>query len=302
MRLLKLWRTFKEGLTNFFRNGWLSVATISVLTISLYIISFTFVLGITANLILKNVEDKVNISVYFNPDVPESDILSIKSKLAGYQEIKKVDYVSKDQALDEFKALTNDDPSINQALQVIGENPLLPSLLIKANQPDQYQLISNVIQNNYGDKINRISYEENKSAIDRLNSIVRMVKEIGLILAIIFIVVAILVTFNTIRITIYSHRAEFEIMRLVGASNMYVEMPYIFEGIFYGVSAAVVSVILMLITVKFLSRMTAKFLDQGSLISSYMASFWLIFGILLFMGAGLGVISSFIAIRRYLKK
>jgi cell division transport system permease protein len=303
MKVLKLWRTLKEGFQNFIRNGWLSVATISILTISLYLISLTFMIGITANLLLRNVQEKINISIYFNPSIEESEILSIKNKIQNYQEIKSVEYVSKNQALDEFMAFGNNDPSIKQALDELGDNPLLASLVIKANQSDQYDTINQALEkSDFREEISRINYDKNKVIIERLDKIIKFSKEIGIILGIIFVLIAVLITFNAIRITIYSHKQEFEIERLVGASNLYIRMPFIFEGIFYGFSASIVSAIMLLITAKLVSNFVQKAISQGDVMSLYLANFWYIFGILFTLGILLGVVSSFIAIRRYLKK
>ncbi|MDO8529356.1 MAG: permease-like cell division protein FtsX [bacterium] len=302
MKLLKLWRTFKEAFQNFIRNGWLSVATISILTISLYLISLTFMIGITADALLKNVQEKINISVYFNPSATEEDIVSIKNKLVNYKEIKSVEYISKEQALQELRD-TNVDSSIKQALDEIGENPLLASLVIKANQSSDYDVINQAIENSdFREQISRVNYEKNKTAIERLNKIINFSKDIGLILGIIFVLIAVLITFNAIRITIYSHKQEFEIERLVGASNLYIRMPFIYEGILYGFSASLVSAGLLLITAKLISSFTQKAISQNNLMALYIHNFWYIFLMLFLIGISLGVISSFIAIRRYLKK
>jgi len=303
MKILKLWRTLKEGFQNFVRNGWLSVATISILTISLYLISLTFMIGITTDLLLKNVQDKINISIYFNPTVEESDIIAVKNNLQSYGEIKSIEYISREQALEEFMEMGNNDPVIKQALDEIGENPLLASLVIKANQSDQYDKINDNIEKSYfKEDISRINYDKNKIIIERLNKIVIFSKEIGIILGSIFVLIAVLITFNAIRITIYSHKQEFEIERLVGASNLYIRMPFIFEGIFYGFSASIVSAILLLITAKLISSFVERTISQDNVMSLYLSNFWQIFGILFVMGILLGVLSSFIAIRRYLKK
>lgn len=302
MKLLKLWRTFKEGFVNFFRNGWLSFATISVLAISLYIISVTFFIWIMADVVLKSIEEKINISVYFQPEVSEEEVLEIKGVFAGIEGVKSVEYVSKNQAFDEFKNLGESDPSIKKALELIGENPLLSSLVIRAHSSEKYESIDQAVQNaGLGEKINRISYKENKDSIERFNSIIKIIKEIGLALGVIFVAVAVMITFNTIRITIYSHKQEFEIMRLVGASNLYVEMPYVFEGIFYGISASIVSIIALFGTVKFMSSFANKIVPGYNLVSYYLDHLLLIFSSLVVLGIILGIISSFIAIRRYLK-
>jgi cell division transport system permease protein len=303
MKLLKLWRTFKEGAINFTRNGWLSFATISVLALSFYVLSVIAYLGITSKLILENVQQKINVSVYFNPDVDEQQILNIKSELEKYKkEIKSIEYVSREKALDQFLASGENNDTINKAIEEIGENPLYAFLLIKANDPSYYETITQSIRRSgFNDKINRINFDTNKRIIDRLNGIIGVVEKAGIILGSIFVLISILITFNTIRITIYAHKQEFEVMSLVGASRTYVKMPFIFEGLFYGASAAIVSIILLFITIKFISPFTRGAVAEGELMNYFSAHFWQYFFLMLLFGVVLGVSSSFIAIRRYLK-
>jgi len=301
MKLLKLWRTFKEGVKNFYRNGWLSFATVSIMTISLYIMSLTVLIAVGSGSAVRGVQEKINISIYFNPEVSEKKIIEIKDNLAGYQEVKSIEYISKNQALDEFLA-GNNDPSITQALEEIGENPLLSSLVIQAQSPEQYEIIAQAIeQSNFRDDVSRINYEKNKAAIGRLADFINFVEKIGFILGSIFIVVAVLITFNTIRITIYSHKQEFEIMRLVGASNTYVRMPHVFEGIFYGIASAIIVLILLFITFQFIAPATQNIVSREVLVSFYFQYFGIMAIFLLFSGMALGMVSGYIAIRRYLK-
>lgn len=303
MKSNKLKRTFQEGLDNFYRNGWLSFATVSVLAISLYIISVTIILGVTANIVLKNIQDKINISVYFNQDVKEETILKVKDDLVGFKEIKSIDYVSKDQALEQFKKFSDGNKSVSQALEELnGENPLLSALVIKAKDPNQYDVIAKSIENSsFATNISRIDFQENKAAIDRLSSIIKLVEQVGLTLGIVFVIIGVLITFNAIRLTMYAHKQEFEIMRLVGASNLYIRMPFIFEGIFYGISSAFIVIVLLFITSKFLAPLTEGSISGGDIVSFYFHNFFTIFGLLLLSGIGLGTLSGFIAIRRYLK-
>lgn len=302
MKFIKLKRTFQEGLNNFYRNGWLSFATVSVLAISLYVISVTVILGVTANIVLKNVQDKINVSVYFNPDVEESRILEIKESLIGYQEIKSIDYVSKDKALLQFKKMGENNPSINQALDEIGENPLLSALVVRAKNPSEYDIIVKAIKgSSFAGDIGRIDFEENQAAIEKLTGIMKIVEQVGLTMGIVFVFIGILITFNAIRLTMYAHKQEFEIMRLVGASNIYIRMPFIFEGIFYGIVSAFVVMITLYITSKFLSPLTQGSIMGGDIVSFYFGNFFTIFGSLLLSGILLGTVSGIIAIKRYLK-
>jgi cell division transport system permease protein len=303
MKFLKLWRTFKEGGKNFYRNGWLTFATVSVLAISLYVVCLTTLLALGTNEIINSVKEKINIIVYFKSEVSEERIVSVKKDLSAYnKEIKEVKYVSKHQALDEFLKSSGDDPAIIQALEEIGENPLLASLIIKANNPEDYDLINQAIsRSDFRDNISKINYEANKTSIEKLNNFLVLTQKIGLIISAIFMVVAVLVTFNTIRLTIYARRKEFEIMRLVGASNLYIRVPCVFEGIFYGLASSFISLILAFFTIQFIAPMVQEAVSKEVVVSFYFQYFALLALIVILGGIILGMVSSLIAIRRYLK-
>jgi cell division transport system permease protein len=299
---LTIGRTFKEALKNLFRNGWLSVATISILILSLYVVSVLFVVTHTVDNILKDVQEKVNVSVYFKPAISEEEIFKIKSDLQLNGSVKSVNYVSRDTALENFKRDNADEPIILQSLQEIGDNPLLASLVVKARDVDQYQSIADYINNaSYKDKIGRINYGRNKEIIDKLNSVIATIRRVGISLGIIFAIISILITFNTIRITIYAQRREIEIMRLVGASNTFIRLPYIFEGIIYGILASIISMLILFLTLKFITPYVSSVVPTENLIDFYNNNFFQIFGIQLLVGVLLGIFSSAIAMRKYLK-
>lgn len=301
-RTLKLWRTLKEGMVNFRRNGWLSLATISILSLSLFIISVAFLISLGANLVVENFENRVNITVSFNPDIAEERILTIQQNLKRFREIESVEYISRDQALTQFLDQSNNDPEIRQAIEEIGENPLLASLVIRAKNQSDYEKIAQVLnQSEYKEEISRINYERNKRIFDRLNTISLAAKKFGLSVGIAFALIAVLITFNTIRITIYSHRQEFEIMRLVGASNLYVRMPYIFEGMLYGLSAGLITLLLLAGATYGVRGFTQGAFPQGDLFQVFLEHLPLLSLSTLLSGVFLGVISSYIAIRRYLR-
>jgi cell division transport system permease protein len=302
MLLLTLSRTFKSGFQHFKRNGWLSFAVISIISLTLLIISTLIVLSIAANLVIRSVQDKVDISVYFKSDTEESKIMEFRSTVLQYKEVKSADYVSKNQALDEFKSKNADNPTIMQSIDAIGDNPLNASVNIKAVIPDKYDIIATAVQNSsFKDDISRINYAKNKIVIERLNSVLSTTRNVGIMLATLFSLIAVLITFNAIRITIYAHRQEIEIMRLVGASNPYIRMPFIFEGIIYGIISAVVVMIFLFPLIKFVAPYLGGAVSVRDVQTNFIHNLWLIFLIQLFTGVALGTISSFIAIRRYLK-
>ena len=301
-RTLKLWRTFKEGMINFRRNGWLSFATITILSLSLFIISFAGLATIGTRLIVSNLEDRISVTVSFNPDVREARILEMKEDLRRFREIESVDYISRERALEEFLASNGNDPIIRQAIDEIGENPLLASLVIRAKEQSDYEKISTVLASSeYQTDISRINFEKNRRIFERLNSISDAARKFGLSLGVAFGLIAILITFNTVRITIYSHRQEFEIMRLIGASNLYVRMPYIFEGILYGFFAGITAIALVALGAYGLSSFTEGAFPQGNLFQVFLAYLPTISALTMVLGITLGVVSSFIAIHRYLR-
>ncbi|NTU66587.1 MAG: ABC transporter permease [Candidatus Moranbacteria bacterium] len=295
-------RTIKEASRNFIRNGWLTVAAVSVMIMSLFIISVLYTVTMTASGILKGVENKVNVSVYFKPDTTENDIQKIKSDLEKYNEIKSVEYVSKDKALADFKANNVNEPRILDALNEIGDNPLPSSLVIQANSPSQYDSIVTYLGDaSFKDEISHINYGKTKDVINRLNNIISEIKNAGLYISLLFAAISVLIIFNTVRITIYTHKQEVEVMRLVGASNMFIRLPFVFEGIFYGIVASVVSMGLLFAALKFASPYVTKIIPTEDLVSFYISNFLLLLGTQLAIGAVIGILSSLIAIRKYLK-
>lgn len=300
--MTKLQRTFKEGLDNFRRNGWLSFATVSVLAISLYIISVTMIIGVSSTIVLKNIQNNLDVRVYFNSDFEDNQIQEIKNKLVGYQEIKSIDFVSKEQALEEFQKSNLSNPKIKQTLDEIDGNPLLSYLVIRAKNPSQYNLITKSISEaSFFNEVSNIDYTQNKAAIDRLITIIKLVEQVGLSLGIVFVFIGVLITFNAIRLTMYAHRQEFEIMRLVGASNTYIKMPFVFEGIFYGLFSALGVMIALFVTSRLLIPITRGTIDGGNIMDFFLGNFFVILLLLIVAGVILGTVSAAIAIRRYLK-
>jgi len=300
--LLTIGRTIKGGWNNFFRNGYLSVAAVSVMLLSLFIISALFIIVLTTDKILENIQDKVNVSVFFKASTSEETILRAKEDLENYSEIKTVEYITKEKALENFKKNSAGEPVIIQSLEEIGENPLLSYLVIQANDANEYDVVGKYLENaSFKSDISRINYGKNKEIIDRLNNIVAEVRRIGLGLAGLFSVISLLIIFNTVRITIYTHRKEVEVMRLVGASNTYIRLPFIFEGIIYGVVSSIISMLLLFVALKTSQGFTNRLIPSVNMLSLYLSNFALIFGMQILIGAFLGTVSSWFAVRKYLK-
>lgn len=310
-------RITRTGFINFWRNGFLSFSAIIVITLSLSVFGALIFGSAFSRALLKEVKNKVDINVYFVLDSQESDILSLKKTIENLPEVLKVEYVSRDKALNDFKTKWKDNTLILQGLDEIGDNPFPAVLNIKAKEPSQYAGIANFLDsknsfskdgNNIVEKVN---YNQNKLIIDRLGRIIPAVEGTGSILAIILVIVAIIITFNTIRLIIYTAKDEISVMKLVGASNTYIRGPFVISGIMYGIISGLLTLIFLGVFAYYSDTLIVKFAGvQGAkdfeLIMNVFSSYFLqnfgqIFGIVMGSGIVLGGISSYLAVKKYLK-
>ena len=267
--------------------------------------------------LLAEVKDKVDINIYFTLDASEGDVLAFQREIKALPEVSAVEYISREKALADFKVRWQDNALIMQGLTEINSNPFPAALNVKAKDPRMYAGIVQYIQSkNPADSsgtpiIDKINYEENKLVIDRLTKIIPTVEKAGSVLAIIFILVAIIVVFNTIRLIIYTARDEISVMKLVGASNTYVRGPFVVSGIMYGVFSGIVTLIVMaavaywgdLFVLKLAAvDVASNFQLIVNVLSIYFrTNFKEIFALIMGTGIVLGGLSSYIAARRYLK-
>lgn len=299
--LTALIRITKSGWRSFWRNKWLSSAAISMMSLAIFSITSLLLINVLIDSLTTNLEDKIDISVYFHLDTPEEEILETKSELNKLAEVRSVEYISTEEALTKFKERHQDNSILMQSLEELGTNPLEASLNIKAQQASQYETIANFFgDEKYQTIIDKINYLENKAVITRLTSITTGIRQAGLIILLVLALLAVLVTFNTVRLTIYSARKEIRVMKLVGASNWFVRGPFIIEGALYGIIAALFSLIVLLPLLWYLSPKITSYLPGTDLFYFFQANFLALFFLQIAIGVVLGTASSLVAIRRYL--
>jgi len=295
-------RVFKNGLTNFRRNSWLSLGTIGIMTLTLFILVSLFAFNVLSQNLISELEDKVDVSAYFKKGAQEKEIMELKSKLEELPSVKYVNYTSEERALEEFKRRHEGNELIQKALAEIEDNPLQASINIKAKDPSQFASIINFLENSkFTNLIDKVNYYENQTVIQRIQKISSTLRQGGILITLILSAIAVFVTFNTIRLTIYSQRQEIEIMRLVGASNWYIRGPFLVEGTIYGIFSAVISLAIFYPILYLISPKIENFTSSIDLFSYFVRFFPNIFILIIGSGIFLGVISSYIAIRRYLK-
>jgi len=295
-------RIFHFGFKNFWRNGWLSTATIAIMTLASIGFLGLIIFGVVTHAAASAIQDKIDISVYFNTNTSEDEILNIQQSLEGLSQVASVNYISQDQALATFQQNHASDPTVSQAINQLDTNPLEASLNVTAKDPSEYGAINDYLSSpGLSQYIDTISYAQNQDVINRLAAIVRDVNIGGWIMTIFLALVAGLVMFNTIRLAIYSNREEIGVMRVVGASNSLVRGPFVVEGMLWGLIAALISLVVFAPTLYFVSPYLNEFIPGLNIFQYFYTHIIQLFIYELLFGVIIGGFSSFWAVRRYLK-
>lgn len=299
-------RICRSGFVNFWRNGFVSLSSVSIMTITLSVIGLLIFSSALFKSSLQQLRNKVDVNVYFVITVAEPEILALKSDIEIMPEVKSVEYVSREDVLTQFKERHQNDQLTLQALKELGENPFGATLNIRAKETSQYESITKFLESKSGTAlgtaslISKINYYDNKKAIDSLTRIIEAGRLIGTVIVSIFIAISIIVTFVMIQLVIYMSREEISVMRLVGASNMYIRGPLMITGIMYGVIASLITLSLLYLMAYYLAPGTSAFFGDVNILSYYVQNFAQIFFIILASGVSLGAVSSYLAVRRHL--
>lgn len=300
---IPLTRIVKAGTNNFRRNLWLAGASTLIMVVTLVILSVLSLLFIITNYSVKTIQERVDISAYFQTGVAESRIQEVIANLEKDDRVKEINYVSAEEALRKFKEKNSKETLIIESLNELNENPLPATLQIKAKEMGDYPAIAELLQtDDFKPVFEKVNFEDNRLIIERLNKLLNFIITFGVTLTVVFFIIAVLVIFNTIALTIYNRREEVEIMRLVGATNWYIRGPFITESLIYSVLATIITGI-MLIPVYFsLLPGVSSYLTPGTaMFTGGVGLYLLIILALLAVAVILSTISSLLAMRKYLK-
>lgn len=299
--IVTLTRIIKYGWQAFVRNGWLSVSTIGIMILAAIVFEGLVLFNVIGKTTIGSLQEKIDISIYFKSNASEDYILNIKKSLENLSEVKNVEYVSAETALTDFKNKHADDPALGQAIEELDKNPLLASLNVKAKDPREYKSIASYLEaKTLKDQIEKITYAQNQVVIERLIGLIDTLRNGGIALTVFLSILAVVVTFNTIRLAIFSASEQIGIMRLVGASNAFIRGPFIVEGVIYGFVAAIVSFVIMIPMINFLAPFVHNFIPEVDLLSYFSTNYMSLFLYQTLFCMGLGIVSSFVAVRKYL--
>lgn len=306
-KFITLERIIKNGFINFGRNIWLAVAAIAMMAITLTILLFAVVANATFAHSITDFTSRINVSVYLKDSVLDKQKDELISQLRAIDNVQTVTYVSKDQALKIYKEQSTNKPLLLNIISETG-NTLPASLKISPKDPNQLQTIKDFLDKPEIGKLQSdpTSYSGDlKLAIDKIAKATHFFKQAGVVGIIVFIIISMLIIFNTIRMAIFNRREELIIMRLLGAKPGYIRGPFVVENIIYGVVAAAISLAvcaaLFKIASSTLQASTFGLLDIKYANDYFTKNLWLILAVQTGAGIIIGATFSAIATRRYLR-
>ncbi len=299
--ILSLLRAIKFSVQDFYRNIWLSVVTVIIIVLALFTVNMLLVVQVIGNTAVSAVKDKIDVSLFLKNTASEESVLALKAAIGDLAQVESIDYISREQALMNFEEKNKSNPELLESLKQLGKNPLAPTLVIKPKNIDQLdELIANL--NKIDDPIiESRNFTNYKLMLSKINGITEKVSEAGVILSVIFVFITLLVVYNSVRVAIYTHKTEIAIMKLVGASNFFVYLPYVFSALIY---TAIGVVTIMMIFYPFLTLLQPYletfFIGYNiNIISYFTVNFLSIFGLQFLIAAIINIFASLIAVKKY---
>lgn len=302
--LLFFYRTWSFAWQNFWRNLGLSLITILILVMTL--ISFDVALtvrGITTTAV-KMVEQKVDVSLLFKPTAQPQRIEEIRGVLQKTPAVSSLTFKTPEEVLNEFKTLHAGNAEILSALNEVDKNPLGAAIVIQAKNTKDYEQILQVINiPEYDEIIESKTFDDQGPIIEKIGFITNRAQQASLILGALLTIVAFLIIFNVIRLGIQGYGEEIGIMKLVGASNWFVRLPFLLNVIFYCILAWLVNLGALYVSLYFVDPYLARFFagTDFTLIGYFNKNFLMFFGAELVGLVALGVLSASLAMRRHLR-
>lgn len=299
-------RIITTGAVNFMRNAWLAIAAMAVMVITLTIILFSIIANATFANTIDQITAKIDVSAFLKDDLEQSKVDAFIKDIEALPNVKDINYVSKEQALEKYKQDNSQNPELLSAISQT-DNPLPATVQIKPFDLNRLEEIRTFLNKPSSKSlIADVSYKDDrKEAIDKISNATNLLQRAGIVAVMVFALISVLIIFNTIQMAIFNRRDELTIMRLLGASTWYIRGPFVVESIIYGILSALIST--LLINSLFVASSSAlQASSLGLLDINYSATYfrehlWALLGMQLAIGVLIGAVSSTVATRRYLK-
>ncbi|MGN7472263.1 permease-like cell division protein FtsX [Brevibacillus sp. SAFN-007a] len=297
MKIRTLGRHVREGVKNLGRNGWMSFASVSAVTITLFILGVFLILAMNVNYFAQSVEKQVEIRVFMADLTTKEDLQKFEQSVRSIPAVESVEFISKDEGLKQFKESMGDKAYLFDGLEK--GNPLPDSFVVKTKLPQDTPVVANQIKQMKS--VRSLNYGE--GTVEKLFAATDTLRNVGIAFIIGLGFTAMFLIANTIKLTIVARRREIEIMKLVGATNWFIRWPFFVEGLLMGVCGALIPIILLTVGYYYLlDAIHASF--EASQLFKLLPLFPLVYQValaLLAIGAFIGIWGSLVSVRRFLR-
>lgn len=298
-------KIFKFGAQSFARNFWLAILTISILVLLLLSINILVILNFLTSEAGKQMQSKVDVSIYLKSDVLNEEAQSLRSYLMGLPSVSKAIYTSPDEVLEEFKEQNKDNEEILASLSFLEKNPFGGNIVVQTKDIDDYKIVLKQLNTPVYEKIiENKDFSDHERLVDSINQLTGFIKNIIIIVSIFFAFIAMVIVFNTIKIAIYTHRDEIKIMKLVGASGWFVRAPFIVEAIIYSLFAAIIAFVLVFPMISVFQPKVVEFFagEAGDIFGYYREHLFALFSVQFLIVSLLSSLSACLAIGRHMRR
>lgn len=279
---------------NIRRSPYQAFAAILIMTLTFLVVSFFTFLLVGSSKIVNFFESKPQVTAFFKNDAPQADINSLENQLSQSGKVASIKYLSKEDALGIYREQNKDDPLL---LDLVTADVLPASFEISAIQIEDLGGISDTLKKS--PIVSEVIYQ--KDVVSALTSWTNAIRKIGIALIVFLSLVSIFIMVTIIGIKISQKKEDIEIMKLIGATNWYIRWPFIIEGIFYGVIGALIGWSISTATLLYATPFLESFLKGIPIVPVPAMDLLILLGLELLLATLLGVISSFLAVLRYLK-
>ncbi len=290
-------RHIRESFKSLTRNGWMTFASVSAVTVTLLLVGVFFVIMMNLNRMATTIEEDVEIRVHIDVAANEKDKDYLEEKIGQLGGIKSITYSPKEKELDNLiKSLGDRGESFKLFEQ---DNPLNDVFVVKTKDPTDTMKIAKQIEKM--DYVSSAKYGQGK--VEKLFNVLKISRNVGLVLIIGLLFTAMFLISNTIKITIVARRREIEIMRLVGATNSFIRWPFFLEGLWLGILGAIIPIAVVSSAYYYLfDFIQAKLIREHFIkLIEFNPFVYQLSAVLLIMGAAIGIWGSLMSVRKFLK-
>lgn len=296
MKARTIRRHIRESFKSLLRNGWMTFASISSVTITLILVGVFFVIMMNLNQVATTIEENVEIRVHIDVAATEEEQAALEEKITGLPEVGSVVFSPKEDELSNLIESFGEDGEAYRLFEQ--DNPLSDVFIVKTKNPEDTKKVAGEIE----EFEHAANVKYGQGTVDRLFNVINVSRNVGLVLIVGLLFTAMFLISNTIKITIVARRREIEIMRLVGATNWFIRWPFFLEGMWLGVLGAVIPIasvsVVYYYAYEYLQpRLVGNFIQ----ILDFTPFVYQVGALLLVMGAVIGIWGSVMSIRKFLR-